>query len=233
VLLQGNDHADKRSYFDFFPSVFINRMLNDKNELGLSYSRRIDRPGYDNLNPFIYYVDQYTYQVGNPFLKPQYTNKFELNYIYNKMLNVSAGFSHTTDVITELFVTKGDTSIDETLNLNSQNAYNIDINLPYHVSKWWTGNIDLTGFYTQVKSDTLLGGRLNNNKIAFQIKTNQTFLLAKSFKAELITNYWSPSIMGIYTMKRYYGIDAGLSHSFADDKLNIKLAMNDSSILIQ
>jgi len=137
------------------------------------------------------------------------------------------GFSHTADVITELFVTKGDTSIDETLNLSSQNSYDIDINLPYQVSKWWTGNIDLTGTYTQVKSDTLLGGHLNNSKIAFQFKTDQSFVLAKGFKAELNTNYWSPSIMDIYTMKQYYGVDAGLSHLFAADKLNIKLAVND------
>ena len=227
TLIHADDHSVKRSYFDFFPSVFINRTLNEKNDLGFSYSRRIDRPGYDNLNPFIYYLDQYTYQVGNPFLKPQYTNKFELNYTYNKMLNVSIGYSHTADVITVLFVTKGDTSIAETLNLNSQNTYDLDVNLPYHVSKWWTGNADLTGFYTQVKSDTLLGGHLNNGKVAFHFKTDQTFVLSKGFKAEIITNYQSPSIMGIYTMKPYYGVDAGLSHSFAANKLNIKLAMND------
>jgi iron complex outermembrane receptor protein len=227
TLMNPEQNSVKRSYFDLFPSVFINHTINDKNEIGISYSRRIDRPGYDNLNPFIYYVDQYTYQVGNPFLKPQYTNKFEFNYTYNRAVNVSLGYSHTSDVITELFVTKGDTSIDETLNLNSQNAYDIDINAPYTISKWWSGNIDVTGFYTQVKSDTLLGGHLNNGKAAFQFRTTQTFLLGKDFKAEVITNYSSPSIMGIYTMKAYYGVDAGISRSFAAKKLNIKLAVND------
>jgi iron complex outermembrane recepter protein len=227
ILVNAGQNSVKRSYLDFFPSVFINHTINDKNELGISYSRRIDRPGYDVLNPFIYYVDQYTYQVGNPFLKPQYTNKFELNYTYNKVINASVGYSHTSDVITDLFVTKGDTSIDENLNLNSQNAYDIDVNVPYTISKWWTGNFDITGFYTQVKSDTLLGGHLNKSKAAFQFKTTQTFVLGKDFKAELITNYSSPSIMGIYIMKPYYGVDAGVSRSFAANKLNIKLAVND------
>jgi iron complex outermembrane receptor protein len=227
TLFNAGQNSVRRNYLDFFPSVFINRVLNDKNEIGISYSRRIDRPGYDNLNPFIYYVDQYTYQVGNPFLKPQYTNKVELNYTYNKAINLSFGFSHTSDVITELFVTKGDTSIDETLNLNSQNYYDIDINAPYTVTKWWSGNADITGFYTKVKSDTLLGGHLNNGKAAFQFKTTQTFLFAKGFKAELITNYSSPQIMGIYTMKPYYGLDAGVSRSFAANKINLKLAVND------
>jgi hypothetical protein len=227
TLIRENQSSVKRNYLDLFPSVFINRTLNDKNEIGISYSRRIDRPGYDNLNPFIYYVNQYLYQVGNPFLKPQYTNKFELNYTYNKMINVSLGYSHTSDVITELFITKGDTSIDQTLNLNSQNAYDIDINAPYTITKWWGGNIDFTGFYTKVKSNNLLGSNLSNGKAAFQFKTTQTFQIKKEFKAEVVTNYSSPSIMGIYTMKPYYGVDAGLSHSFADNKVNIKLAVND------
>jgi iron complex outermembrane receptor protein len=78
----------KRTYTDFFPSLFINQTLSAKHELGISYSRRIDRPNYDNLNPFTFYLDQYTYEQGNPFLKPQYTNAFELNYTYNKTLNV-------------------------------------------------------------------------------------------------------------------------------------------------
>ncbi|HJP62511.1 MAG TPA: TonB-dependent receptor, partial [Mucilaginibacter sp.] len=72
-----------RHYFNLFPSVFVNHTINDKNEVGVSYSRRIDRPQYDNLNPFVYRLDPYTYQKGNPYLKPQYTNNFELNYTYN------------------------------------------------------------------------------------------------------------------------------------------------------
>jgi len=227
TLLSGSRQRVKRSYIDFFPSLFISRTLSDKHEIGVSYSRRIDRPGYDNLNPFIYYVDQYTYQVGNPFLKPQYTSKFEFTYTYNKLINASLGYSHTTGVITELFVTKGDTSIDQTLNLNSQNFYNIDLNTTYTVAKWWTGNIDLTGFYTQVRSDTLLRGHLNNGKASFQLKTMQTFQLGKAVKAELITSYSSPSIMGIYTMKPYYGADAGISRSFAGNRMNLKLGVND------
>lgn len=73
TLMNAGQQPVRRNYFDLFPAVFVNHTLNDKNEIGVSYSRRIDRPGYDNLNPFIYYIDQYTYQVGNPFLKPQYT----------------------------------------------------------------------------------------------------------------------------------------------------------------
>ena len=89
-------------YFDLFPSLFINHTFNDKNEINFTYRRRIDRPQYDNLNPFVYHLDPYTYQKGNPYLQPQYTNNFEFNYTYNKSLNISLGYSRTTDVITEI-----------------------------------------------------------------------------------------------------------------------------------
>jgi len=81
-----------RNYFNLFPSAFLHHTINDKNEVNLSYSRRIDRPDYSDLNPFVYYLDQYTYAEGNPFLKPQYTNNFELDYTYNKSYNLSLSY---------------------------------------------------------------------------------------------------------------------------------------------
>jgi outer membrane receptor protein involved in Fe transport len=110
-MLVGSPEVD-RNYLDFFPSAFINRTLNDKNEIGLSYSRRIDRPSYDNLNPFIYYLDPYTFQKGNAFLNPQYTNNFEFNYTYNKTINISISYSRTTNAITEIILTQGDKTFD-------------------------------------------------------------------------------------------------------------------------
>ena len=166
-----------RSYVDFFPSVFINHTINDKNEIGLSYSRRIDRPGYDDLNPFIYYLDQYTYSKGNPFLNPQYTNNFELNYTYAKTINVSLGYSQTTDAITQLIVTdpKTKATYQTTYNLQTQNNYNLNINSPYTITKWWTGNINATAFYMGFKSAALLGANLNNGQFAYQGKATQNF----------------------------------------------------------
>ncbi|NNU34515.1 TonB-dependent receptor [Mucilaginibacter sp. S1162] len=109
--LLGSTPVD-RSYLNFFPSVFINQTLSKKNELNFSYSRRIDRPGYDDLNPFIYYLDPYTYSAGNAFLKPQYTNNFELGYVYNKTIEVTVGYSKTTDANVELILTRGNKSFE-------------------------------------------------------------------------------------------------------------------------
>jgi outer membrane receptor protein involved in Fe transport len=219
----------KRSYLDFFPSIFINHTLSDKHEIGVSYSRRIDRPNYDNLNPFRYYLDQYTYEQGNPFLKPQYTDSYELSYTYNKTINVTLGYSRTTDVSAEVLLT--DTILKATyqtrVNLQKQNNYNININSPYTIAKWWTGNINVNGFYLGFKSDSLLGGTLNNGQAAFSARSTQTFLFGKGFKAEVSGNYESPLTYSIFKIKSRYSVDAGVSRSFVNKKLNIKLAVTD------
>ncbi|MEO6524943.1 MAG: outer membrane beta-barrel family protein [Mucilaginibacter sp.] len=228
-LISRNGVPVIRKYLDLFPSLFINQTLSPKNEVSFSYSRRIDRPGYDDLNPFVFYLDQYTYSQGNPFLNPQYTHSFEFNYTYNKAINVTLSYSHTSDAITEIILT--DTLAKSThqtrLNLQSQNAYNINVYAPYTISKWWNGNVSLITYYINFKSNDLAGGNLDDGKAAFQLKTTQTFLLSKTFKAEVATNYQSPQTYGIYKIEQRYSADAGLSKSFMEKKLNIKFSVSD------
>lgn len=218
-----------RHYLDLFPSVFINHTINNKNEIGLSYSRRIDRPQYDNLNPFVYHLDPYTYQKGNPYLKPQYTNNFEFNYTYNKSLNISLGYSRTTDVITEVPGTDPATKVSfvSQQNLQVQNSYTINIYEPYTIAKWWNGNVNATGFYLGFKSNGLEGGNLDRGQSAFQIRTTQTFLPYKGYKIEVTSNYQSALTYGLFNVKPQYSTDAGISHSFANKKANIKFSVSD------
>jgi iron complex outermembrane receptor protein len=223
--LLGSTPVD-RSYFNLFPSVFINRTLNDKNEINFSYSRRIDRPNYDNLNPFVYYLDPYTYSEGNSFLKPQYTNNFEFNYTYNKTINVSLGYSRTTDVITELILTVGNKSFQTKDNLQLQNSYNLNVYSPYTIANWWTGNFNFNGFYLGFKSNNIMGGNIDNGRAAFTFRTTQNFIFS-GFKAELTGNYNSALIYGIYDLHPRYGIDAAVSHSFANKKINVKVGLDD------
>jgi iron complex outermembrane receptor protein len=219
--------AVKRDYVNLFPSVFINRTLNDKNEISFSYSRRIDRPGYDDLNPFVYYLDPYTFSQGNAFLKPQYTNNFEFNYTYNKTINVSLGYSRTTDVIAELVLTQGQKTFETHENLQTQDSYNINVNTPYTITKWWTGNVNLSGFYLGFKSNGVSGqGNLNNGQAAFQVKSTQTFTFG-SYRFEVMGDYQSALSYSIFKIRPRYGVDAGVSHSFANKKANVKLALDD------
>jgi outer membrane receptor protein involved in Fe transport len=218
-----------RNYLNFFPSVFINHTINDKNEFSLSYSRRIDRPQYDNLNPFVYHLDPYTYQKGNPYLKPQYTNNFEFNYTYNKSITLTLGYSRTTDVITEVPGTDPATKVAFVTqqNLEVQNAYNANLYAPYTITKWWEGNINATVFFLGFKSNNLEGSNLDRGQTAYQVRATETFKPLAGYKLEVTGNYQSALTYGLFYVKPQYSVDAGLSHSFANKKANIKLSMSD------
>jgi len=218
-----------RSYLDLFPSVFINHTLNDKNEIGVSYSRRIDRPQYDNLNPFVFHLDPYTYQKGNPYLKPQYTNNFELTYTYNKSINVSLGYSRTTDVIAELPGADPKTKIGfvTSQNLETQNSYNFNVFAPYTITKWWEGNVNFTAFYLGFKSNNLEGGNLDRGQAAYNIRATETLTPIPGFKFEFTGNYQSALTYALFYVKPQYSIDGGVSHAFLDKKANIKFSVTD------
>ena len=218
-----------RNYLNFFPSVFVNHTINDKNEFSLSYSRRIDRPQYDNLNPFVYHLDPYTYQKGNPYLKPQYTDNFEFNYTYNKSITLTLGYSRTTDVITEIPGTDPATKVAFVTqqNLQIQNAYNANLYAPYTITKWWDGNINATAFYLGFKSNNLEGSNLDRGQTAYQVRATETFKPLNGYKLEVTGNYQSSLTYGLFYVKPQYSVDAGLSHSFANKKANLKLSMSD------
>jgi outer membrane receptor protein involved in Fe transport len=218
-----------RHYFNLFPSVFINQELSKNNDLGVSYSRRIDRPDYGSLNPFIDYVDLYTYRFGNPFLKPQYTNSFELSYSYKKTLNITMGYSHTSDVITDVLLT--DTT-NKTIsiskqNLASQDSYNINISYPIQITKWWSSSNNLVGYYNNFKTPDILGSPYESGRVAFNLNTNQTITINPNTNVEWSGYYQSKQVYGTLLISPQYSIDLGLSRSFASKKLNVKLAASD------
>lgn len=219
----------KRNYIDFFPSVLINHNLSNNNEIGFSYSRRIDRPDYQSLNPFVYFADLYTFSKGNPFLKPQYANAFELTYGYKKKTNVTFGYTHTKDVMTTTTITD---TVTKTLilyeqNLASKNTTSLNVSRPIAVTKWWNTNNDATLYYSSFSSPDLLGEPFKSGKLTFLINTVQTFVVSPSINAELSADYVSSQVYGTYVVKPIYGIDFGISKSFADKRANLKLSLSD------
>ena len=219
----------ERHYFDLFPSLFINRVLSKNHEMGFSYSRRIDRPDYESLNPFVFFVDLYTYSIGNPFLNPQYTNSFEVSYSYKKTLNATLGYSHTSNAITRVLLSD---TIKKTLfisyqNLAVKNAYNLNINSPLTIFKWWTTNNNMTIFYNEFSTPNLLGVPYKSGKLAVNFNTNHTFTVTPTVNVEMAGYYQSSTVEGTLEMRPQYGFDLGLKKSFANKKFNVKLSAND------
>jgi hypothetical protein len=218
----------KRSYLDFFPSVFVNQTLTKDQTIGVSYSRRIDRPSYDALNPFIYYLDQYTYNQGNPFLNPQYTHNFEANYTL-KRYSLSLNYSVVKDVITEVLLPNEEKKalFQTNANLAKNIVYGANLNVPISIFKWWQTNNNLNLFHLKFSTPDLAGKPLNTSKSSFVIKSQHTFIINPDLNAELSARYESPLEYGTLSIGERHGIDIGMSKSLMDKKINIKLALSD------
>ena len=219
----------KRSYLDFFPNIAVTQSLAERHKLSFAYNRRIDRPDYKSLNPFVYFVDLYTFSQGNPFLNAQYTNALSLTYNYDEKLNVSLGYSLTKNLITDVFLANETqkTLYVTTQNLGRQYAYDLTLSAPTTIAKFWSMDNSLTTTYNQTQTDNLNGFAYNKKKLNFTFNSSHSFTLSTTTTAELSGDYTSAQIYGTYAIKPYYGIDLGLKKSFLDNKFSLKFAVND------
>jgi len=218
----------KRDYLDLFPSVFINYNISDDHQTGISYSKRINRPNYGNLNPFEYFLDQYTFEQGNPYLRPEYTHAFDASYTLKQKYHLSVGYNRTNDVIAESM--NQDTVTKRTWvtrdNLAMQEVWYANLNLPIKVAKYWNTNTNLNAFYMGFEGP-LNGDYLKQGQFAWQLRSNHTFNILSTLTAEASVNYQSSLIYSVYHIGAQWSVDAGLNKSFYDKKANLKLSVSD------
>lgn len=220
----------RRSYTDFFPNIAVSEKLNDNNQLSLSYTRRIDRPSYQDLNPFIFYLDQYTYQVGNPYLNPQYTDAFEISHTYKSSTILSVNYSHTRNVMIQNLLqdTATKSTHQTTSNINGSNSFGLTFSTPLVIAKWWTITPNLNINYNKyLAAASSIGGLLNTGKVAFNVNATSTMTLPNDFTLEFTGNYNSAAIYGYMHADPQYSISGGLQKSFFKKKATLKLNVND------
>ncbi|GAB3805408.1 outer membrane beta-barrel family protein [Spirosoma humi] len=218
-----------RNYLNLFPTVFLSRQLDTNNVLNLSYSRRIDRPDYQNLNPFVFYLDPYTYQKGNPFLRPQYTNSVELTHVFKGAFSTTLGFSRTTDFInqeTPRQIAAQNITYVTPENLGHLDNLSLNMSFPVPVTKWWRMQNNISTYYQNyqtVYSDTPYQVKL----VAFNLYTSNNFTLSKTVSAEVSGWYNSASQYGFYRAQPMGAFSIGVQKKLMDGKANLKLNVND------
>lgn len=223
-----NDSTVKRNYFQLFPSVFVSKKLDKNNNLNLSYSRRIDRPDYQSLNPFRYYLDPYTYGEGNPFLQPQLTHSVKMSYSYKTWLTTAISYSRTDNVMTQV-LEQDDSSLttyQTERNLSKMKNLGLEITLAIPVTKWWMSN-NYINIFENVYQGQFLGSYLNFSRTTYLLHSTNTFILPKGFKAELTGFYHSSAQWSIFSVEPQYAVSAGIEKSIMHDKADIKLNVND------
>lgn len=218
----------KRDYFDLFPSVFLNYKASENHQLGISYSKRINRPNYGNLNPFAYFLDQYTSEQGNPYLQPEYTHAVELSYTFFQKYHFTTGYNITNDVIAESMSQDMETKSTWVTrdNIAKQRVWFANLNVPVKVAKWWETNTNVNAFYLGFEGN-LGNSFLKQGQYAMELRSTQNFNISSTFTAEASFNYQSSLVYSIYTVSNRWALDAGLSKSFFNKNVNLKLSMSD------
>ncbi len=223
------NQRNKRDYVNLFPSLSVSYDLNKKNKVSLSYSRRIDRPSYDNLNPFVFFLDKYTYNKGNPFLNPQFTNSFGATYSFANFLFFNLNYSHTTDGISQILEQDNQTqaTFQTMANLAKMENVSFNITAPIPVNKWWAMNFNLTGMYNSINSPYHDGTTIDRSMFGFISNITSTFTLPSNFKVELMSFYRSKMVWNIMTAEPMYNIDLGVSKTMMNNKLRVRASITD------
>ncbi len=219
---------NKNDYFNLFPNVSLTKTIDPNNILSLSFTRRIDRPDYQNLNPFVYYIDEYTFREGNPYLKPQFVNSTELSYTFKRKYSAVLGYSHTSDIMTQVIRQVDSTHKDfQTMdNLSKLDNLTLTLGIPISITHWWSTYNSLQGYYNLYKG-IYNGYALDKGITSFMLYTQQNFRLPKGWKAELSGMYRSKNIMGPIVIDPMGMISTGISKSLLQDKATLKLNAQD------
>jgi outer membrane receptor protein involved in Fe transport len=221
--------VNKRNYLNFFPNLQYSYSLNKEHNLLLSYSRRITRPGYDNLNPFVAYLDQYSFRSGNPLLKPEFSQIAEITHVFKSKFTTTLRATMATDVIMEVNEQDDASQINNAIsrNIDRQYQYGVDINAPLQLATWWNADLNLQSFYEKFVAKTATGSNFQNTSPSLIFSALQTFTFNDSFSAELNGKYESPTIYGIYNYESAYSVDAAFAKSLLKKNAILRLRVSD------
>lgn len=215
-----------RQYTDVFPSAALTFNKNPMKQWSLTYSRRIDRPSYQNLNPFEFNLDKYTFQRGNPNLRPQYSNSFGITHIYKYKLTTTLNYSHVADVFSTIPKSENSKAFITSENVATQNIVSLNVSMPVQY-KWYSLFFNFNTYYSHFRGEAK-DFNVDVNIYSYNLYAQQTFKLSKNTTAELSGYYTSPSVwQGAFETKALGGLDVGLQQVILKGKGNLKATVTD------
>jgi len=217
-----------RSYTQLFPTTFLQYSMNAKNNFGINYGRRINRPNYESLNPFIEFLDRYTFQQGNPDLKPQFSHNMELSHTYNNILTTTLNYTKTTDIIQQVIEQneeKSETFVRQA-NIANQRQYGISVNAGVPLNKWWTSNMYVNVFNNRFEG-VVDGTKVNIGGTTAMLNGSQQFKLGKTTSAEVSGWFRSASIEGVMKIGSMGMIALGFSQQVFKNTGTFRFAFRD------
>ncbi len=218
-----------RDYTNLFPSLFLTQQLDSSNALSFNYSRRIDRPNYRTLNPFVFFLDPFTYQQGNPNLRPQFTNSFQLTHTYKQAFITTLAYSRIADAIIDEVprqIAAENKTFVTSENIDHQDNLSLTLSFPLPVTKWWTMQTNVSAFYNKYK--TFYNNELLTlQQTSWNAYTSQNFTLNKTMTVEVSGYYNGAGVYGFYQIRPMGALSLGIQKQVWDKKGRFSLNMND------
>lgn len=221
-----NDSTFKRNFTNLFPSTFISYELNKSNTVTISYSRRITRPNYQDLNPFIYFLDSLSYRKGNPFLLPQFTHNIELSHSFKNKLITTLNYNSTNRVISQILKPDGDIVYMTSENVARFRNIGVSITAPVPITKWWNVNL-FTNIYNNHYEGTYENRPLDISYTSFMVNMTQTFTLKQGFTLEMTGFYRARGVDQLTISEPMYMISFGGQKQVLKGKGTVRLNLRD------
>lgn len=221
-----SDSTFRIHYGNLFPSFFISYKASASHSITLSMSRRIDRPSYQNLNPFVNYVSKYVLDKGNPFLQPQYTYNLELNHNFKGVLFTTLGYSYTSHYFGPVLSTVDNITVATADNLGSSQTVGLTCTAQLTFTPWWSGTVTAYGSYTTQNGDPN-GAPINSNFVKGNFNGSTQFKVPGGWSFELSGYYNTRSQFAQLVINGAGDLSAGASKSFLQGKAILKVNVRD------
>ena len=217
-----------RHYTQLFPTAFLQFKPSDKNSFVLNYGRRISRPDYEDLNPFILFLDKYTFEQGNPNLQPQFAHNIEFTHSYKGFLNTTLNYTRTTDIINE--VLEQNTDRNETYvkkdNIAKQRQLGISVSANGQITKWWSGNL-WSNLYNNLFEGIVNGDFVKIGATTFQGNISNQFKFKKTWTGEISGYFNSGGVDGVFRIRSFGMVNMGISKQIFKGKGTLRLSGRD------
>ena len=218
----------KRNYTNLFPTIYVEYKLDSigNNQLVANYGRRINRPYFQDLNPFISPLDKFTFYSGNPFLNPSFANNYELSYRYKGMFSTTLSYGSSKDDINETIEINDGIYYSRPGNIGKSEFFSINANLQLTLTQWWSANAYNELTHSKFKSQ-LYTEELNSSGTFWFFSMNNSFKFNKGWSAELSGTYQTDIVSAQFVLLSRSNINFGIQKKLLKDKATIKLSAND------
>lgn len=220
-----------RTFGELFPTAYLSHKINDTLGLNFSYSRRITRPTFNDMAPFVIFIDPNTFFAGNPAVQPAISNavKFDMNYrslILSSQYSVEKG---TIATFQSRFDEENERLIFGAENLDQTSVFSLTLGLPITLTNWWKMQNNVTYLNTKI-SNTFDESIIDFQQNTFNINTTQSFTMAKNLSSEINITYNSPTLLsfvGTGVLQEIYSINFAIQKKFGEKGGTLSFRVND------